>query len=548
MFDYLILGGGTAGCVLANRLSADPSKRVCLVEAGPPDKNWRIHVPAAVGSLIADPKHGWGLKTVPQPHLGGRQINLPRGKVLGGSSSTNGMVYNRGHYGDYDDWAALGNRGWSYREVLPYFKRSENNETFRSSPFHGVGGPMNVRDLDEYNPLIARFLDATDSLQLPRCADYNGLEPEGFGTRQATIRNGRRESEATAFLAPVKDRANLTVMTDALVRRVLIEDGRAVGAEIESDGAVRRLDAHQEVIVAGGSYMSPAILMRSGIGDAAHLQRMGIPVALDLPSVGRNLRDHLAVAVEMKTDDASSYGVSWKALPQDLSHVVRYLLGRRGPIAGNVFEGVGFLRTDPRLSRPDIQFVFMPARRNPSGYWLPIGHGYCINSVLLKPRSRGTVTLASADPRQPPLIDPNYLSEPDDFAPLLRAIRLARRILGAPSFGPLNSREILPGPQIETDEALKEYIRASCVTVHHPVSTCRMGTDPDAVVDPELRVRGIEGLRVVDASVFPTLIGGNTNATVVMIAEKAADLMLGRNPPPPANLPAFARSEPDFVL
>ena len=472
---------------------------------------------------------------------------LPRGKVLGGSSSTNGMVYNRGHFGDYEDWAELGNRGWSYREVLPYFKRSENNETLRNSPFHGIGGPMNVRDLDEYNPLIQHFLDATDSLQLPRCTDYNGLQPEGFGTRQATIRNGMRESEASAFLTPVRNRANLHVQTEALVDRVIVENGRAVGAEILVGNERKRINARAEVIVCCGSYMSPAVLLRSGIGAGAALQALGIPVAHDLPAVGQHLQDHLAACVEMATEDHSSYGVSWPTVPRNAVMVMRYLLGRKGPLAGNLFEGVGFLRTDPNLARPDIQFVFMPAKRNPSGYWLPIGHGYCINSVLLKPESRGEVTLASADPRTAPKIDPRYLSVEADYQPLIRAIRLARRILNAPAFDSLKSHEIIPGPDVESEEQFKAYIRKTCGTVHHPVSTCRMGVDADSVVDPALKVRGVEGLRVADASIFPTIIGGNTNAPVVMVAEKAADMILGREAPPPANLPDFASQELERV-
>lgn len=538
VFDYIILGAGTAGCVLAGRLTEDPSIRVCLVEAGPRDSSWKIHVPAAVGSLLFHKRLGWGYKTAPQANLNGRQVFLPRGRVLGGSSSTNGMVYYRGHPTDYDDWAAAGNPGWSYREVLPYFRRSENNENWPDSPYHGVGGPMNVMDLKQYNPLIGPFLEACDSLQLPRCRDFNGANPEGVGPRQATIRNGRRESEATAYLRPAEHRENLKIITGALVRRVLLEGRRATGAEIEIDGHAVALTARRETVLCGGAFGSPAILMRSGIGPAERLRSLGIAVAHDLPAVGANLHDHLSTAIERRTESPDSYGLSLRALPRGIWNVLEYLVARRGPIAGNVFEATGFLRTLSTLARPDVQLVFMPAVRNPSGFPIPIGHGYCINTVNLYPKSRGSVTLADADPHSPPVIDPNLLGDPEDYGPLVRGMRLARRILAAPAFERYQAREILPGPAVEDEEAIKDYIRRTATTVHHPCSTCRMGGDEASVVDPELRVRGIAGLRVADASIFPSVVGGNTNAAVVMIGEKATDLLLGRPAPPPAILPA----------
>jgi choline dehydrogenase len=537
IFDFLILGAGTAGCVLAARLSEDPAVRVCLLEAGPRDTSPLIHVPAAVGALLNHKTLGWGYATVPQKQLGGRVINLPRGKVVGGSGATNGMVYFRGHPRDYDDWAALGNNGWSYRELLPYFIRSEDNENWRDSPYHGTGGPLHVRDLDGSNPLIRNFLEATDSLGYPRCVDYNAGDPEGFNTRQATIRNGRRESTATAYLHPTRRRANLAVQTNALVTRIVVENGRAVGADVEIGGEIRRFDARREVIVCGGSFASPQLLMLSGIGDGAALQALGIPLVQHLPAVGRNLHDHPAAIVLMRTGSPESYGVSWRSLPRCFWNVIEYALFRRGPLAGNVFEGVGYLRTAPGLDRPDIQFVFMPMRPNPSGFPIPFGHGYGVNSVLLRPKSRGTVTLQSPDPHAKPLIDPNLFAEPEDFEPLLRALGIARRILGAPAFERFGAVEVLPGADVEDEDALRDYIRRITVTVHHPVSTCRMGPDPESVVDPELRVRGVAGLRIADASVFPTIVTGNTNATVVAVAEKAADLILGRPAPPPAEVP-----------
>jgi len=536
-FDYLIVGAGSAGCVLANRLSADSNLRIGLIEAGPRDRNPLIHIPAAVAAAIVTPSIGWGYSTAPQAHLGGRKIPIPRGRVLGGSSSINGMVYNRGHPKDYDDWAAAGNAGWSYREVLPYFIRSENNETWRNSPYHGAGGPMNVIDIKRPNPLIATFLEAMASLQFKRCDDFNGPDPEGYGPRQATIRNGRRESEATAFLRPAKNRRNLTVFTEALAKRVLLANGKAVGVELEHNGQTHHLRARREVLLAAGSIGSPQLLMLSGVGEGTALQALGIAVEHNLPAVGRNLHDHLATSVQMITKNADSYGISFRAAPRGAWNILEYFLFRRGPLAGNVFEATAFLRTAGGLDRPDVQFVFQPARRNQSTFPFPIGHGYAISVVLLYPRSRGQVTLASPDARKAPVIDPNLLSEPDDYEPLLRGIALARRMLGASAFDRYRSTEFLPGASVENEEALKDYIRRGSATVHHPAGTCRMGTDTQAVVDPELRVHGIKGLRVADASVFPRLVGGNTNAAVVMVAEKAADMIMGRPAPLPANLP-----------
>ncbi len=377
------------------------------------------------------------------------------------------------------------------------------------------------------------------SLQFKRCDDFNGPDPEGFGPRQATIRDGRRESEASAFLRPAQKRKNLTVFTEALAKRVLLANGKAVGVEVEHKGQTHRLNARREVLLAAGSIGSPQILMLSGVGDGAALQKLGIAVQHNLPTVGKNLHDHLATAVQMITRNADSYGISLKAAPRGAWNILEYLLFRRGPLAGNVFEATAFLRTTSGLDRPDAQFVFQPARRNQSSFPFPIGHGYVVSVVLLYPRSRGRVTLASPDARAAPVIDPNLLSEPEDYEPLLRGVALARRVLSASAFSRYQSVEFLPGASVQSVEALKDYIRRGSATVHHPAGTCRMGVDSHAVVDPELRVRGIEGLRVADASVFPKLIGGNTNAAVVMVAEKAADMVLGRPAPAPApaNLP-----------
>jgi choline dehydrogenase-like flavoprotein len=526
VFDYVILGAGTAGCVLASRLSTDPAVRVALLEAGPEDRSAKIRVPAAVAAAIADPSIGWGYRSVPQRHLNDRQIVLPRGRVLGGCSSINGMAYFRGHPQDFDDWAAAGASGWSYEEVLPYFRRSEHNETFGESRYHGRGGPMTVTDIPRPNALIERFLEATSSLGYLRCADFNAADPEGFGTRQATIRAGRRESGVTAFLDPARRRPQLTILTDATVTQILIDGRRARGVSFERGGAVHTLLTRREVILAAGAYASPQLLMLSGVGDGAHLKELGIEIKHHLPGVGAGLQDHPASLVQMKTEDITSYGVSLKTLPRGAWNVLEYLFFRRGPLASNVLEGTGFLRTRPELTRPDLQMALMPMLRNPSGSPIPVGHGYGIIPIAIRPGSRGSVRLASRDPREAPLIDPNYLDDPEDLRTLLAGLKIARRILGAPAFAPFKGMELIPGEKVADDAALTEYIRSSVVTVHHPASTCRMGTDPLAVVDPELRVRGLEGLRVADASVFPRVVAGNTNAAVVMVAEKASDLIL----------------------
>jgi choline dehydrogenase len=538
--DYLIVGAGTAGCVLANRLSAQPDVDVTLMEAGTQDKRWLIETPAAVGGLMRHPVLNWNFKTAPQRHAGDRVIPVPRGKVLGGTGSINGMVYTRGHPRDFDEWAALGNPGWSYRDVLPYFVRSENNERFRDSPFHGVGGPMNVKAIEPHNPLVDRFVDAARSRGYAFREDFNAIEQEGFGPRQATIRRGRRESTATAFLRPALSRDNLAVVPQALARRILIEGGRVVGVEYESDGKTKTVGVRKEVILCAGSIGSPQLLLLSGVGEASALQKLGIGVTSDLSGVGWNLQDHYAITFMMRTADSTSYGLSWKALPRNAWWVLDYLLRKRGPLASNVFEAHGFVRTSPALDRPDIQIIFIPAHRNASGFPIPFGHGFGINIALLRPRSRGAVSLVSPDPRVPPLIDPCFLSEPEDLAPLIEGFKIAREILSAPPFATLRATEIQPGPGVVSNEQIEHYIRSTGFTVFHPVGTCRMGSDAAAVVDPQLRVKGVEGLRIADASIFPRIVGGNTNAAVVMVAEKAADLILGRPPPPPIDPPISA--------
>lgn len=533
-FDYVIIGSGTAGTVLANRLSADPSVSVCLIEAGPRDDTPLVHIPSFVGTLLFHPDYSWGYTTVPQPQLGGRRILLPRGRILGGCSSTNGMVYFRGHPKDFDEWAAMGNPGWSFREVLPYFIRSENNIDYRNSPWHGTQGEMQVSHVRQYSPMIKPFLEATQALGYPRCDDFNGChDPVGFDVRQNAIHKGRRVSGVTAFLKQVQRRPNLTVLTDCFVNRILIEQGRAQGVDVQHATIARKLLARREVLLCAGAYGSPAILQHSGIGDAAQLQALGIPVQLHLPGVGRNLHDHPSSVVQMATSNSESYGISWKALPRNALSVLQYLLFRSGQIAGNLFEVTGFLRTRPELDRPDLQFVFMPATRPTPGFPFPVGHGFGVNSILLRPQSRGSVQIASRDPHAAPLIDNAFLREDADVETLLQGLRIARRILAQPALAKYRATEILPGAALDSDDELKDYMRRMCTAVHHPGGSCRMGSDADAVVDPQLKLRGIDALRVVDASVFPRVVSGNTNAPVVMVAEKAADLILGKTAPAP---------------
>jgi len=527
-FDYVIVGAGTAGCALAGRLAEDAATRVCLIEAGGSDHHLFISTPALVAAAIGTQKFNWRFETVPQPHLAGRRIPQPRGRVVGGSGSINGMVYSRGNPRDYADWVAAGATGWSYAEVLPYFLRSENNQDLPASRYHGHGGPMNVMRPRRPNQLNSDFIEATHSLGFPRTDDFTAATNEGVGFRQGVIRAGKRETTARAFLRPALARGNVTLYTDALVMRVVVEAGRAVGVIYEREGRQHEVRATREVILSAGTVQTPQILQLSGIGPAAQLQAGGIKPVHDLPGVGRNLQDHLACPVMMSTTNATSYGISPKALPRGMWNVVQYLLGRTGPFASNVFESVGFLKTKAELDRPDVQFVFQPAARPRPPFPLPVGHGFAISPVSLYPKSRGTVTLANPDPHSAPAIDPALLSVEEDIQPLIRAIKLARRILAAPDFARYQATEVAPGAAVQTDAQIAEFIRASSYTVHHQVGTCRMGEHPEAVVDSQLRLRGLEALRVVDASVMPLIIGGNTNAVVVMIAEKAADLIRQR--------------------
>jgi choline dehydrogenase-like flavoprotein len=545
-FDYIVIGAGSAGAALAARLGEAADRTTCVLEAGGHDSHPFIHIPSFVAAAIGRAATNWRFATVPQPGMNGREIPVPRGKVLGGSGAINGMVYFRGHPRDYDDWADMGAAGWSYAEVLPYFTRTERNEDYPESVFHGKHGPVNVKLVENPNALNYAFMEALASLQFRACPDFNGPDPEGYGRRQGLIRNGRRETTAGAMLRPALARGNVHLQTDAQVARIVLEDRRAVGVEL-LDGRIIR--ARREVVLSAGTVQSPQILLLSGIGPAQRLREVGIEVLQDLAGVGGNYHDHVASPMHVETRDPTSYGLSFKALPRDMLHLVQYLATRKGPLAGNVFESVAFLRTDPSLERADVQFVFQPAKRlTVKNVPFPVGHGYAISPVALYPKSRGTLRLASADPHAAPLIDPRLLSEPEDVQPLIRALRIARAAFASPAFAQYEGTEVAPGPAAESDAELEAYIRETGYTVHHPVGTCRMGSPEDAaaVVDPQLRVRGIEGLRVADASVMPLLVGGNTNAPSVMIGERCADFVLGKPALPAAELPpeSVARYKP----
>jgi choline dehydrogenase len=535
-FDYIVVGAGTAGCLIASRLSENAANRVCLIEAGGPQQHHPfITIPAAVGCAIMSKKFGWGLSTVPQPSLNGRRVPLPRGRVVGGTGSINGMAYFRGPAKDFDDWAAMGNPGWSYADLLPYFLRSENNLELASSPYHATGGPMGVSFPTSRNRLCDAFNASMAALGFREIPDFNVPDPNGYGYRQGTIWKGRRVSTASAYLESALTRRNLEVRSLTRTRRVLLDGKRAVGVETQADDGIKRLRARKEVIVCGGAFHSPHLLLNSGIGDARDLQSWGITPLHDLPAVGRHLRDHPAAPIAMETDDATSYGHSWKALPRNVAQGVRYLATRRGQYASNLFETTAYIRTLPGSDRPDLQIVFQPARRNPKPFPIPLGHGYAIVIVCIYPRSTGRVTLSGPDPFADPLIDPALGTDEADLGTLLRGLKMARTILAHPAFAKYRAREVFPGPEVASDAQWLEHIRRTLTTVHHPGSTCRMGPAGDNVVDHELKVHGIEQLRVADASIYPRLVGANTNASVVAIAEKASDMILGKPAPAPVS-------------
>lgn len=522
MYDYIIVGAGSAGCVLAHRLSADPHCRVLLLEAGPSDWHPFVHMPAGIAKLVGKKGINWNYETEAEANLDHRRLWWPRGKVLGGSSSINAMCYVRGHRDDYDEWAAQGNPGWDYDSVLPYFKRAQHQER-GADAFHGVGGPLNVQDLIHTNPLSAVFLDATRELGFAENRDFNGAQQEGFGYYQVTQKGGARCSAAVAYLQVARTRPNLTVRTHAHAAQVLFDGARAVGVSYLHAGQLQRAVCTREVLLSGGALNSPQLLLLSGIGPADELRRHGIAVRVDLPGVGRNLHDHLDACTVFRCTQSITYDRL-----SDLWVAMQYYFGHRGPGTSNIAEAGGFLRS--RLApdaRPDLQFHFVPAMLDDHGRNRLSGYGYTLHACPLRPASRGHIGLASTDPRAAVRIVPNYLSDADgmDLRLMVEGVRVSRAILRTRAFEPYRGDEIFPGANADSDDALAAFVRRKAETIYHPVGTCKMGQDADAVVDASLRVRGVDALRVIDASIMPRLVGGNTNAPTIMIAEKAADLL-----------------------
>jgi choline dehydrogenase len=527
-FDYIVTGAGSAGCVVAARLSESGRYRVLLLEAGGKDRNPWIHIPMGFSRVYADPHVNWMYESEPEARLNGRTLYQPRGKVLGGTSSINGMVYMRGNAGDYDEWRQRGCDGWDYDSVLPYFRKAEHQER-GPDKFHGAGGPLHVSDQPGRFELADRLVAAAIEAGLPPNDDFNGAQQEGAGYFQSTTGKRRRWSAATAYLRPARHRKNLVVRPNAQATRILIEDGRATGVAFVSNGVQDTARARAEVIVCGGVFNSPQLLQLSGIGPGELLQEMGIEVIRDLPAVGRHLQDHFFVRLAFRCSRRITMNELANSLPRKALALAQYAMFRRGPLAANGVLAGAFARSDPRLERPDLQFNFTPwsyASRDARGAVAHPFPGFSLSAVHLRPDSRGTVRIKSPDPLVPPAIRFNFLETQSDLQALTAGMRLARKFTGQPSLAPYVAEEILPGSSVNTDAEFEANIRMNASSNLHPVGTCRMGPDGDTVVDPRLRVHGIDRLRVVDAAIMPTVPAGNTNAPTIMIGEKAADMIL----------------------
>jgi len=525
-FDFIVVGGGSAGCVLANRLSADARNSVALIEAGPRDSNFWIHLPIGYGRTMWDPRVNWKFYTEPEPHLDGRRIYWPRGRVLGGCSAINGLIVIRGQPQDYDHWAQLGNRGWSWRDVLPYFVKIESNSDLGGDQLHGAHGPLQVNSIHERHELIEAFIAAANRHGIPRTIDFNGREQEGVGYFQLTTRNGWRDSAAAAYLRPVAKRRNLTILTDTQVGQILFAGRRAAGVTCRSGASMRTVNARRGVVLAAGAVQSPHLLMLSGIGPGEELRRHGIAVRVDRAAVGRNLQDHLQlrliyrIAKPITTNDALRSLWGRFKLGRD------WLFHRRGPLAVGINQGGLFARLMPDAKTPDIQFHVATLSADMAGGKVHDFSGMTLSVCQLRPNSRGSITLGSADPYERPRIHANYLAEESDRHFAVESVRFARKLAQTAPLSDYVAAEVTPGPNIETADDILRFVQAHGATIFHPAGTCRMGADQDAVVDPRLRVRGAEGLWVADCSVMPTLISGNTNVPAMMIGEKAAEMIL----------------------
>jgi choline dehydrogenase len=524
-FDYIVVGAGSAGCVLANRLTANGRHRVLLLEAGGEDRNIWIHVPIGYARLFADAKHNWLYNSEPEPELNGRQIIQPRGKVLGGSSSINGLLYIRGQAEDFNHWRQLGNAGWSFEDVLPYFRRSEDQQRGEDG-LHGTGGPLSVSDVSEGHPLCEAFIEACEQAGLPRTDDFNGASQEGAGYFQLTTRHGRRWSTARGYLKPARKRHNLQVISNALTTRILFEGRRAVGVEYVKDGGKHTARANAEVIVSGGAFNSPQLLQLSGVGPADLLQEHGIDVIADMKGVGADLQDHYQARVNYRCNTRNTMNDMMGSMAGRIAAGLRYALLRKGFLTIGAGYAGAFAKTDPMMATPDVQFHFILFSADSVGQKLHPWPGFLTSICQLRPESRGFVRIKSADPAQAPAIQPRYLTAQADRDCMVAGMKLLRRVMSQPAIMRYIDEELAFGQKIQSDDDYLAYVRQRGTTVFHPTSTCRMGSDVTAVVDERLRVHGFEGLRVADASIMPTVVSGNTNAACVMIGEKASDMIL----------------------